>query len=113
MGSKGIIGKIAGDMAQSARTVHEINRENIAAVKADSKALFEEAATPDPGLEKVKQARGFGNKVKAIAENIKEGAAEAAEIEKERRAEIQSHESYRALLEEQRTRRQATITGSH
>ena len=113
MENKGIIGKIAGGMAESTRTVREINRENIAAVKADSKALFEEAATPDPSLERFKQAKGFGNKVKVIAENIKEGAQENSEKERARRAEIQSHESYRTLLDEQRTSRQATITGSH
>jgi hypothetical protein len=109
MENKGIVGKIADGLAESTRAVHEINKENIAAVKADTKANFEEATAPDPGLEKVKQAKGFGNKVKTIAENIKEGAKENTEKEKERLAEIQSHESYKTLLDEQRANRQKTI----
>jgi hypothetical protein len=113
MKNRGIIGKIAGDLAESARTVHEINKENLAAVKADSKANFEAAATPDPGFVKFKQAKGFKNKISVIAENIKEGANENSAREKERRAEIQSHDSYRTLLEEQRTGRQAVIIRSY
>ena len=109
---KGVIGKVAEGFAESTRAVHEINRENIAAVKADTKANFEAASAPDPGLEKVKQTKGFGNKVKAIAENIADGARENSEKEKARRADIQSHTSYQTLLEGQREQRQATIRGS-
>jgi hypothetical protein len=109
MKKNGIIGKIAGGFADSTRAVHEINKEHMAAVKADSKALFEEAKTPDPGMVKFKEAKGIGNKVKVIAENIKDGAAEASENERVRRAEIQSHESYRTLLEGERASRQARI----
>ena len=109
---KGIIGTVVSGFAESTRTVHSINKENIAAVKADSKALFDEARKPDPGMVKFKQAKGFGNKVKVIAENIKDGAAEASENEKVRRAEIQSHESYRTILTEQRGMQQAVIAKS-
>ena len=109
MSKKGIVGKIADDLAESTRTVHEINKENIAAIHADTIANFAEATTPDPGLEKVKQAKGLGNKVKQIAENIVDGAKENTEKEKARLAEIQSHESYKTLLEEQRVNRQRTI----
>lgn len=110
---KDIIGKIAGDLAESTRTVHEINRENIKAVHADTKANFAAATTPDPDFEKFKQAKGLGNKAKVVVENIKEGARENNAKERERRAEIRSHESYRTLLDDQRTKRQETITGSH
>jgi hypothetical protein len=110
---KGIIGKVAEGFAESTRAVHEINKENMAAVKADTKANFEAATTPDPGLVKFKQAKGVGGKVKAIAENIKEGAAANSEKERARRAEIQSHTTYKTGLEEQRTRRQATIAGTN
>lgn len=110
---KGIIGKIAGDLAENTRTVHEINKENIKAVHADTKANFAAATTPDPGFEKFKQAKGIGNKAKVVIENIKEGARENSEKERERRSEIQSHKSYRTLLDEQRVKRQATIKGSY
>ena len=109
---KGVIGKIADGFAESTRNVHEINKENFAAVKADTKANFDEATAPNPDFVKFTEAKGLGNKVKVIAENIKEGAAQAAIQERERREEIQSHESYRVGLEEQRARRQATIKGS-
>jgi len=112
MANKGIIGKIANGFAESTRAVHEINKENIAAVKAGAKANFAEVAAPDPGFEKFKKAKGFGNKVKVIAGNIKEGAAANSEKERERRADIQSHDSYRTLLEDQRTSRQETIKRS-
>ena len=105
MSNNSIIETITGGFAESARAVREINRENMAAVKADSKALFEEAKAPDPGMVKFKEAKGLGNKVKAVAENIKEGAAEASENERERRAEIQSFDAYRELLEGSRAGR--------
>jgi hypothetical protein len=112
MAKKGIIGTITEGFAESTRTVREINRENMAAVKADSKANFQAATAPDPGLVKFKQAKGFKNKVRVIGKNIKDGANAASEKERERRAEIQSHEAYRTLLEEQRIARQAIIKNS-
>ena len=102
MSNNNIMKIITGGFAESARAVREINRENMAAVKADSKALFDEAKTPDPGMVKFKEAKGLGSKVKVVAECIKEGAAEASENERERRAEIQSFDAYRALLDESR-----------
>jgi len=109
---KGIIGTVTGGFAESTRNVHAANKENMAAVKADTKANFDAATTPDPGLVKVKEAKGFGNKVKAIGQNIKDGAREQTEINREHRAYIQSQESYNTLLEEQRVNRQATIDGT-
>lgn len=109
MKNKGIIEKIVDDLMESTRAVHEINKENIAAVHADTIANFEEAATPNPDFVKFTEAKGIGNKVKVIVENIKEGAKENTEAERVRRYEIKSHNSYKTLLEEQRTERQATI----
>ena len=109
MNNNGIIGKVAEGFAESTRTVHEINREHMATVKANSKALFEEAKQPDPDLVKFRKAKGLGNKVKVISESIKEGMAEASEIERERRADIQSHEVYRAVLNGSGTGVQAIV----
>ena len=113
MAKIGIIGTVAEGFAESTRNVYAANKENMRAIKADTKANFEAATTPDPGLEKFKEAKGLKNKVKAIGQNIKDGAAEASEAEKERRTEIPNHTAYRAGLEEQRTRWQATINGSY
>ena len=109
MAENGIIGKITGGMAESTGAVREINRENMAAVRADTRANFQAATAPDPGMVRFMQAEGLGGKIRAVAENIKEGARESSEKERARRAEIQSHESYRTLLAEQRTRRQTLI----
>ena len=108
---KNIIGKVADGLAESTRAVHEANKENFNAVKVDTKANFDAATAPNPDLEKVKQAKGLGGKVKAIAENIAESAQENTEKEKARRADIQSHSSYKTLLENQREQRQNTIGG--
>jgi len=108
---KSIIGKIAEDMAESARHVHAINKDNMAEVKADTKANFNEATTPNPNFVKFKETKGLGNKAKVVVEGIKEGAKENSEKEKVRRAEIQSHESYKTLLKEQRNLRQSIIKG--
>ena len=106
---KGIIGKIADGFAESTRTVNEINKENIEAVKAETKTNFGKATAPSPALVRFREAKGFGNKVKAIVAGIVEGTKENAEKEKVRRAEIQSHEAYRAVLEDQRANRQDAI----
>jgi len=108
---KSIIETVVDGFAESTRNVHEINKENLAAVKADTKANFDEATTPDPDFVKFTEAKGLGAKAKVVVENIKAGAAEAGVKEREYRAEVQSHEAYRVSLEEQRTRRQATIKG--
>jgi hypothetical protein len=107
--ANGVVEKIANDIVESTRTIHEINKENLANIKADTKATFDKATAPDPGLEKVKQTKDVKNKAKAIVDNIVEGAKENTQKEKERLAEIKSHNSYRKILEEQRSSRKATV----
>jgi hypothetical protein len=112
MAKKNIVKKIANDLAESTRAVHEINKENIAAVHADTVANFNAATAPHPGLVKVKQAKGVKGKAKAIIDNIVDGAKENTQKEKARLAEIQSHGSYKTLLDEQRVNRQRAIKHS-
>ena len=109
----GITSKIKEGFTQSTRIVQDINRANMEVVRADTKANFDEATTPDPGMVRFMETQGVGNKIKVIAENIKEGVEKNAEKERARREGIQSHESYRLLLEEQRSRRQAIIKHSY
>ena len=99
---EGIIEKVVEGLAESTRAVHEINKENFAAVKTDAKEN-------NPQFDEFLHTKGIGNKAKLVAENIKSGAAQTAEQTRERRAETQSHENYRVMLEEQRAARQATI----
>jgi len=103
-GKKGFIAKIFDGFAESTRAVNQINRENVAAVKAESKANFKEAVKPDSGMKNFLEAKGFGGKVNAILTNFKDGAKVNSEIEKERRTKIQSHESYKAILDNQRNK---------
>jgi len=91
---KGIIGTIA----ESARNVRAVNAEYTAEIKTDSKAVWDAAKKPDPSFAKVKEAKGFGGKVKAIGKNIMDGAAEASENNKTFRAEVQSGGQYRTVL---------------
>ena len=113
MAKNGIIGTVTEGFAESTRNIQTINKENMAAVRADTRANFDEATAPNPGMVKFKQAKGFKNKVNVIVENIKDGARESTEKVKARQAEIQSHESYKTLLEEQRINRQRTIRRSY
>ena len=103
---------ICGLLVPSDGEIRLYGRHYTDAIKADTKANFDATTTPDPGLVKVKEAKGFGNKVKAIGQIIKDGAREQIEINREHRAYIQSQESYATLLEEQRVNRQATIDGT-
>ena len=112
MAKQGIISKITGDMAESTRAVHKINKENIAAIKADEKAFHSEATAPHPDMEDFKQAKGLKNKAKVVARSIKESVAEVSEDGKEFRDDIKSHEAYKTLLEEQRARRQDLLRGA-
>ena len=93
--------------AESIRIIHEINKENIAAVKEETRINFEAATAPNSGLVKLNETKGFWNKIKVIFSNIIESANANTEKENLRRAEIQTHESYRTTLEEQRTNRQS------
>jgi len=107
MENKSVFSTIIDGFAESTRAIHEINKENMAAVKEESRANFEAAAAPNPDIEKLKETKGFWNKIKVMFENIIENANANAEKERVRRAEIQSHDSYRTILEEQRTNRQS------
>jgi len=100
--NKGVFSTIANGFAESTRAIHEINQENIAAVKAESKANFETATAPNSSLVKLNETKGFWNKVKVIFENFMDNANANAENERARRAEIQSHSSYRTIIENHR-----------
>lgn len=106
---KTVIGTIVEGFKNSTKAVNEINKENMAAVKAESKANFVKATTPSPEFENFKQAKGFKNKVKAAADGMKASTRAAAEKEKERRAEAQNHTAYAETLKTQREHRQAGV----
>jgi len=102
MNRNSFIGTVADGFAESTRNINAINKEHMAVVTADSKAVWDAAKAPDPGVARVKEAKGLGNKVKAVGQNIKDGCTEASANEKAFRAEVQSGEQYRAVLESSR-----------
>ena len=66
MEKKGIVRSIMNDLAENTRTVHEINKENIAFVRAESRANFEAATAPNPRFTEFRRTKGFWNKVKFL-----------------------------------------------
>ena len=94
---QGVVGKIFDDLKESTRTVHEINKESLAAQKERSKAWHEEATEPNPGFVKFREAKGLKNKMAVVAENFRESCKETSVKEKERREQIKSFESYRTV----------------
>ena len=100
--NKGIFSTIIDGFAESTRIIHEINKENMAAVKEESKTNFKAAAAPNAGIIKLRETKGFWNKVLVIFENMMDSANEIAEKESAHRADIRSHNSYRSILENQR-----------
>jgi len=106
---KGIFTTIINGFAESTRNVHQINQENIAAIRTETRANFEDATAPNLGIVKLNETKGFWNKIKVIFSNLRESANAQTEKEIARRSEIQNHNSYRNILREQRTNRQAVI----
>ena len=100
------VAKVTNDLRESTRTMHEINKANF----ADEKTAFQEN---NVDFVEFLQANGLKNKAKVVAQNIKNGCETANEQEKMRRAEIQSHETYKKLLQEQREKRTAIFLHSY
>ena len=86
MGIKAFFKKAFGDMKESTKAQHEVDKANLAAAKAESKAQWEEAkATGDPKRRKaVMQAK----RDKQIAEANERKAAAEARIEAVKKEEI-------------------------
>jgi len=105
---RSVAGKVIDGFKESTRNVHQINKENLAYVKESSSAIHAEATT-NPDFEKFRKTKGFKNKVRVVAENMKEGCRANSEKEKERRSQIQSHESQLSHMEEESERMEAVI----
>ena len=67
-----VVEKIIDGFKESIRNVHQINKENLAEVKEASVAIHAEAVT-NPDFEKFRQTKGFKNKARVVAENMREG----------------------------------------
>ncbi len=90
---KGFLKRAFNDMKESAKKQHEIDKENFEAVKADSKARFEEAEKVDPDFQEFKDADGLVEKAKVVMSHIERDGKAIAE---------ENRENYKKMLEEQR-----------
>ena len=74
MGIKAFFKKAFGDMKESARAQHEVDKANLAATKAEAKANWEEAKmTPSQRQAKMQEER----EAQVAAANERKAAAEA------------------------------------
>ena len=97
---KGFFGRAFDDMKESAKKQKEIDKENFEAVKADSKARFEEAKKVDPDFQEFKDAEGLKEKAKVVMAHMERDAKVIAE---------ENRENYKNMLEEQRQNRNDII----
>jgi hypothetical protein len=106
---KGVVGRVADDLKESTRAVHEINKENLAAEKEAAAVRHADATKPNADFQEFKKAKGLKRKSKVVAESIGESSRQNTEKERKRRKQIQSHEAYGNRLEEQRESRETAI----
>ena len=92
--------KAFNDMKESAQKQHEIDKENFEAVKADSKARFEEAKKVNPDFQEFKDAKGLKEKAKVVVSHMERDGKKIAE---------ENRENYKKMLEEQRQKMNDTI----
>lgn len=88
------------DMKENAQKQHEIDKENFEAVKADSKARFEEAKKVNPDFQEFKDAEGLKEKAKVVLSHMERDAKAINE---------ENQENYKKMLEEQRQKMNDTI----
>ena len=97
---KGFFKRAFEHMKENAKKQREIDKENYEAIKADSKARFEEAKKVDPDFQEFKEAKGLKGKAKVVMNHVeRDGKAIADE----------NRENYRKMLEEQRERNNKNI----
>lgn len=97
---KGFFTRAFDDMKENAKKQHEIDKENFEAVKADSKARFEEAKKVDPDFQEFKDAKGIKEKAKVVVSHMERDAKKISE---------ENRENYEKMLEEQRQKMNETI----
>lgn len=97
---KGFFTKAFDNMKENAQKQKEIDKENFNAIKADSKARFEEAKKVDPDFQEFKNAKGVKEKAKVVVSHIERDGKKIAE---------ENREKQKQMLEEQRQKMNDTI----
>jgi len=93
MSEKGFFSRTFDNMKENAKAQHKIDKANFEAVKADSKARFEEAKKVSPDMKEFKDAEGLKEKAKVVLAHMERDAKQIAE---------ENRENYKNMLEEQR-----------
>lgn len=97
---KSFFKKALDDMKENAKKQHEIDKENFEAVKADSKARFEEAKKNDSDFQEFENATGLKEKAKVVVSHMKRDAKNISE---------KNREEYKQMLNDQRQKINNTI----
>lgn len=97
---KGFFAKAFDDMKENAQKQKEIDKENFDAIKADSKARFEEAKKVDPDFQEFKDAKGLKAKAKVVVSHMERDGKQIAE---------ENRQNQQKMLEEQRQKMNDTI----
>ena len=97
---KGFLKSAFEDMKENAKKQREIDKENYAAIKADSRARFEEAKKIDLDFQEFKEAKGLKEKARVVMNHVDRDAKAIAH---------QNRENYKKMLEEQRERNNKNI----
>lgn len=100
---KGFFERAFDDMKESARKQKEIDKENFEAIKADSKARFEEAKKVDPDFQEFKDAEGLKEKAKVVFSHMERDGKKIAE---------ENQKKHKEMLEENRKKMNETINGN-
>lgn len=97
---KGFFARAFDDMKENAKKQKEIDKENFDAIKADSKARFEEAKKVDPDFQEFKDAKGIKEKAKVVVSHMERDGKQIAE---------ENRKKHQQMLEEQRKKMNDTI----
>jgi len=101
---KGFFGRAFDDMKENAKKQHEIDKENFNAIKADSKARFDEAKKVDHDFQDFLDAKGLKAKARVVTSHIERDGINLAK---------ENRENYKKILNEQRKNMNDTINGNH
>lgn len=100
---KGFFGRAFDSMKESALEQKKIDKENFEAIKADSKARFEEAKKTTPDMQEFMDAEGLVEKAKVVVSHMERDSKKIAE---------ESRENYKEMLENTRKNMNDTINGN-
>lgn len=98
--NKGFFAKAFDDMKESAKEQKKIDKANFDAIRADSKARFEEAKKTTPDMQEFKEAKGIKAKAQVVVSHMERDGKKIAQ---------ENRENYEKMLAEQREKMNNSI----